>query len=321
MNACINANSAHEFYIVAFSMSSVGQLVLFLGIMIIYLLTFLGNASIVCLVYFTTKLHTPMYFFLCNLAVVDITSSSTCIPKLLTITFTQDHRISFDWCMTQMFFFLLCANGEIFMLTSMAFDRYVAICKPLQYHLIMRKNVYIVMAASAWMVGTLNSISHVVLTSILEFCNSHEINNFFCDLNSVIALSSADITSRKVFMFFETVIISFVQFLLTIISYIFIFSAIFKIRSSARRMKAFSSCTSHLITVILFYGPLMFLYMKPESEESMEQDMLLSMLYIVAVPMLNPLVYSLRNKEVWKAAVTLTKEIKLKVYLRDQKFG
>ncbi|CAJ0954972.1 unnamed protein product [Ranitomeya imitator] len=117
------------------------------------------------------------------------------------------------------------------------------------------------------------------------------------------------------------VIISFVQFLLTIISYVFIFFAIFKIRSSAGRMKAFSSCTSHLITVILFYGPLMFLYMKPESVESMEEDMLLSMLYIVAVPMLNPLVYSLRNKEVWEAAVTLTKEIKLKVYLRDQKFG
>ncbi|CAJ0954974.1 unnamed protein product [Ranitomeya imitator] len=208
MNACINANSTHEFYIVAFSMSSVGQLVLFLGIMIIYLLTFLGNVSIIILVYFAAKLHTPMYFFLCNLAVVDITSSSTCIPKLLTITLTQDHRISFDWCMTQMFFFLLCANGEIFMLTSMAFDRYVAICKPLQYHTIMRKNVYVVLAASAWTVATLNSISHVVLTSILEFCNSHDINNFFCDLNSVIALSSTDVTSRKVFMFFETVLIS-----------------------------------------------------------------------------------------------------------------
>ncbi|XP_075131877.1 olfactory receptor 1G1-like [Leptodactylus fuscus] len=321
MNHCTNANSEHEFYIVAFSMFSVGKLKLFSGILIVYLLAVFGNLTIILLVCLVPKLHTPMYFFLCNLAIVDITSTSTCIPKLLAITMTQDHRISFPGCMIQMFFFMLCAAGEAFTLTSMAYDRYVAVCKPLQYYTIMRKNVYVAMAAAGWIVGAVNSLSQTILSSILQFCNSHDIHHFFCDLSSVISLSTSDITSRKIFIFFETAVISILQFLLTIISYIYIFSAISKIRSSAGRMKAFSSCTSHLITVILFYGPLTFLYMKPQSEDTKDQDMLLSMLYLAVVPMLNPLVYSLRNKEVLGATVILFKEIKLKVSQLDSIFG
>ncbi|XP_069815435.1 olfactory receptor 13C9-like [Dendropsophus ebraccatus] len=307
MDDCINGSAEHKFYIDAFSVSSVQQLFLFLGLVTIYLVAFLGNITIIIIICLVPKLHTPMYFFLCNLAIVDITSITTCIPKFLAITLTQDHGISFAGCITQLFFFILCADGEIFILTSMAYDRYVAICKPLQYYAIMRKNVYIVMAASTWIVSTLNSLSQALLTSILQFCHLYDINNFFCDLNSVIVLSTTDLTSRKIVMFFEAVFVSLIQFLLTIISYVFIFSAILKIRSSAGRMKAFSSCTSHLIIVVLFYGPLLFLYMKPQSEESIEQDKLLSMLYLVAVPLLNPLVYSLRNKEVWGAIVTIIK--------------
>ncbi|XP_075129207.1 olfactory receptor 13D1-like [Leptodactylus fuscus] len=310
MNDCPNASSEHEFYIVAFSMSLVTQLELFLGLLIIYLMIFGGNLIIIILVCLVPKLHTPMYFFLCNLAALDITSTSTSIPNLLTITLSQNHKISFPGCMTQMFFFILCGDGEMFMLTTMAYDRYVAVCKPLLYHTIMRKNVYIVMAASIWIVSALNSLSHTILTAILQFCFSHDINNFFCDLNSVVVLSSSDITSRKVFMFSEAILIPLIQFLLIIVSYVFIFTAILKIRSSAGRMKAFSSCTSHLITVILFYGPCIFLYMKPQSEDSKDQDMLLSMLYLVVVPMLNPLVYSLRNKEVWAAIMEVEVQIR-----------
>ncbi|XP_075129110.1 olfactory receptor 5AR1-like [Leptodactylus fuscus] len=305
MNDCRNTSHEDEFYIIAFSMSYAKQLGLFLGLLIIYMVALLGNITIVTLVCLVTKLHTPMYFFLCNLAIVDITSTSACIPKLLSITITQDHRISFYPCMTQMFFFILCADGEIFILTSMAYDRYVAICKPLLYHTMMRKNVCIEMASSIWIFGAVNSLSYTILTAILHYCYSHDVHNFFCDLNSVLALSSSDITSRKISLFSEAILIAFIQFTLTIISYVFIFSAILKIRSSAGRMKSFSSCTSHLITVILFYGPSIFLYMKPESEDTKDQDMLLSMLYLVVVPMLNPLVYSLRNKEVREAIVTL----------------
>ncbi|KAM3926810.1 olfactory receptor 5AR1-like [Leptodactylus fuscus] len=308
MNDCPNGSASPDFYIIAFSMSSSGQLELSLGILVIYLIAMLGNLTIFFLVCLVPKLHTPMYFFLCNLAIVDITSTSNCVSKLLLIMMTQDHRICFSCCMTQLYFYVLCADGEIFILTSMAYDRYVAVCKPLQYYLIMTKTVYIVMAAFCWLLGALNSLLHTLLTSVLQFCSSHNINNFFCDLNSVLVLSTSDTEGRKAFMFFEDCVI-FVQFTLTIISYVFIFSAILKIRSSAGRMKAFSSCASHLITVILFYGPASFLYTKTDSKDSKELDTLLSLLYLVLVPALNPLVYSLRNKEVWAAIVMLKNQL------------
>ncbi|XP_073413310.1 olfactory receptor 5B12-like [Dendrobates tinctorius] len=318
MSDCPNGSSKYEFHITTFSMSLWSQLQLFFGILIIYLITLIGNLTIVLLVSLVPNLHTPMYFFLSNLAVVDVTSTSASIPQLLFITWTQDHRISFSCCMTQLFFFLLCANGEIFMLTSMAFDRYVAICKPLQYLLIMKKNVYIGMAISCWLLGLLNSSLHTLLTSFLHFCYSNIINNLYCDLNSLVDLSTTDTVSRKLFIFFEICIIGFVPFALTVISYVFIFSAILKIHSSAGRMKAFSSCTSHLITVILFYGPGTFLYMKTDSEDSKDQDLLLSMLYMIVVPMLNPLVYSLRNKEVWGAIVKLINIIIIRGFSRNK---
>ncbi|XP_044132824.1 olfactory receptor 1G1-like [Bufo gargarizans] len=312
MNLCPNGSSKHEFNIVAFSTS--GQLQLFFCILIIYLITMLGNLLIIFLVYLVPKLQTPMYFLLSNLAAADVTSTSNCIPKLLSITLTWDHRISFSCCMTQLFFFLLSATGEIFILTSMAYDRFVAICKPLQYYTIMRKNVYIAMAASCWLLSLLNSLLHTLLICVLKFCNSHDINNFYCDMNSLLALSTTDTRNHKIFLFFELSVIFLVQFILIIISYIFIFGTILKIRSSGGRMKAFSSCISHLITVILFYGPSLILYMKTKG--SKEKDTLLSMLYLVVVPMLNPLVYSLRNKEVWEATVMLKKKI-----LRSSLFG
>ncbi|XP_073413314.1 putative olfactory receptor 1F12P [Dendrobates tinctorius] len=304
MNVCPNGSFNYEFHIAAFSMS-LGERQLFFGILIIYLITILGNLTIIFLVCLVPKLHTPMYFFLSNLGLLDVTSTSASVPRLLFITWTQDHRISFSCCMTQLFFCLLCADGEVFMLTSMAYDRYVAICKPLQYYTIMRKNIYIGMATACWTLGVINSLSHTLLTSFLQFCYSNIINNFYCDLNSLIDLSTTDTHSRKVFIFFEICCIFLVQFILTIISYVFIFSAILKIRSSAGRMKAFSSCISHLITVMLFYGPSTFLYMKTDSEDSKDQNLLLSMLYMMVVPMLNPLVYSLRNKEIWEAIVIL----------------
>ncbi|XP_073510867.1 olfactory receptor 5J3-like [Phyllobates terribilis] len=314
INVCSNGSFEYEyeFYIAAFSMSS-GQLQLCLGILIIYLITMLGNLTIIFLVCLVPKLHTPMYFFLSNLAVVDVTSTSASVPKLLFITLTQDHRISFSCCMTQLFFFLLCVNGEVFMLTSMAYDRYVAIWKPLQYFIIMRKNVYIGMAAACWLFDVLNSLLHTLLTSVLQFFDSRVINNFYCDLNSLVDLSTTDTQGRKVFMLFELYVIFIVQLILIFISYIFIFSAILKIRSSAGRMKAFSCCTTHLITVILFYGPAIFLYMKSESEDSKHQDMFLSMLYMIVVPMLNPLVYSLRNKDVWEAITILKNQRMLRL--------
>ncbi|XP_018415295.1 PREDICTED: olfactory receptor 1F1-like [Nanorana parkeri] len=301
MTACPNQSAEEEFYILAFTASPVGQFSIFLGVLLMYLLTILGNLTIIILVYVTPDLHTPMYFFLFNLSLVDVASSSTYIPKLLMITLTQDHKISFDGCMIQLFFNLLCAGGDNFILTSMSYDRYLAICKPLQYYLIMSEKRCASMAASCWMIAAFNSLMLSLLISVLLFCKSRDIDNFFCDLNTMISLSSSDTKSRKILLLFEDIVFGFILFALIITSYGFIFSNIVKIHSRDGRLKAFSTCVSHLITVILFYVPSIFLYLKQESEHTTEQDKLLSMLYLVVVPMLNPLVYSLRNKDIWKA--------------------
>ncbi|KAM4675823.1 olfactory receptor 1G1-like [Discoglossus pictus] len=285
----------------AFSTSAVGQLMLFTGVLLIYLLAVSGSMIITGLVCLVSQLHTPMYFFLCNLSVVDVTFVSATLPKLLYITLTGNNRISLIGCITQQFFFLCCAVTEVFILTSMAYDRYVAICTPLHYSLIMSNNVCVLMAAFSWLIGVFNSLCHALLTSMLSFCFSHDINHFFCDLKTLMMLSSSDTRSREMFMFVEDVFIGILPFTLTITSYVYIVSAILKIRSKEGRLKAFSSCTSHLTTVILFYGSSLFLYMKLDSQHSREQDKLLSMLYVGLVPMLNPFVYSLRNNEVMQA--------------------
>ncbi|KAM4747501.1 olfactory receptor 5V1-like [Rhinophrynus dorsalis] len=303
MDECGNRTIEKEFHISTFSSSKAEQLVLFTGVLLMYMLSVLGNIIIIALVRLVPQLHTPMYFFLSNLSIVDITYVSSILPKLLFITLTNDNRISFHNCIAQQFFFLFCADTEVWVLTSMAYDRYVAICSPLHYSLIMNKNICIAMAASFWIYGCINSMIHAVLTSLLSFCYSTEVNNFFCDLKTLVMLSSSDTRSREIFILVEDVFLAFLPFALTVTSYVFIISTILKIRSSEGRLKAFSSCTSHLTTVFLFYGPCLYLYVKPESRK---EDKLLSMMYVALVPMLNPLVYSLRNKEVWGALRKVT---------------
>ncbi|XP_068129330.1 olfactory receptor 1f45-like [Hyperolius riggenbachi] len=305
MHGCPNQSTGDEFQILAFSVPKIAQLSLFTGILLMYLATILGNLTIITLVCAVPKLHTPMYFFLSNLAAVDMVSTSACVPKLLLITITEDHAISFGYCMAQMFFVMLCSAGEIFVLTSMAYDRYVAICRPLQYYIIMNNRLCISLVIWSWVTASLNSLFHTLLTAELLFCFSRNINSFFCDLNVLISISSSDTTSRKLLIVFEGTIMTFLPFVLTIISYVFIISTIMKIKSSDGRFKIFSSCTSHLITVILFYGPCYFLYMKSNFLEINAQDKVLAILYIVVVPMLNPLVYSLRNKDIWDAIMSL----------------
>ncbi|CAN2391507.1 Olfactory receptor [Pristimantis euphronides] len=303
MNNCTNS-TVKEFNILAFYISTKGQIMLFIGVFFMYLMTVIGNTIIIALVCLVTQLHTPMYFFLCNLSTADITYVSVTLPKFLSILATQDHLISFQGCITQLYFFLLCGQAEIFILTCMAYDSYVAICKPLQYTMVMRKKVRLTMSAFSWLLGIFNSLLHSLIASSLSFCFSNNIDHFFCDLKTLSMLSASDSTNRdilsgvqKIFMVIEDILFAYVPFCLTITSYIFIISTIVKIRSTEGRFKAFSSCTSHLTTVILFYGPILFLYMKPKSIDSKEQDRILSLLYVAVVPMLNPFVYTLRNKE------------------------
>ncbi|XP_077329404.1 olfactory receptor 5V1-like [Lithobates pipiens] len=266
-----------------------------------YLISLIGNLLMTSLVCLTSKLHTPMYFFLCNLSVQDILYISSILPKLMAITLTGDTSISFPGCIMQMFMFVFCLDAEFFLLTSMAYDRYVAICKPLHYSVIMNNRLCFLLNVLCWIAGGLNGMMHSLLVSNLAFCNLQDINHIFCELKTILAISCSDTSKIITIILIEGLFIGIIPFFLILSSYIFIISTILKIRTSEGRLKAFSSCSSHLVIVILLYGTSLGFYMRKDTEHSQETDKLLSLLYIAVVPMLNPLVYSHRNKEVLNA--------------------
>ncbi|XP_073451220.1 olfactory receptor 1J21-like [Aquarana catesbeiana] len=300
MEECHNSTE-NMFYISAFSFTQTGQCLLFTAVLLMYLMTILGNMTIAVLVCLVPQLHTPMYFFLSNLAISDVIYASVTLPKLLSILLTHDHRMSFSACMTQVYFFSLSAGCDMFLLTSMSYDRYMAICKPLQYSLHMRKDVCLSLALSPWLISLTNSKVNVLATSLLSFCLPQNVDHFFCDQKALYAITSSDATSRYILMLCQDALLVSVPFLLIMTSYVFIISTILKIQSSVGRLKAYSSCTSHLTTVILFYAPIIIIYGKPDFEGSKELDKLLTLLYTAVVPMLNPFVYSLRNKDIFNA--------------------
>ncbi|XP_053545690.1 olfactory receptor 1G1-like [Bombina bombina] len=304
-----NNTSLTEFFLVSFFATTNNQAVVFTGVFIMYLLAVLGNLMITTAVCLVSQLHTPMYFFLCNLSVEDIVYVSTVLPKLLVTTVTGDISISFTSCIVQMFFFTLCLAVEFFILTSMAYDRYVAICVPLNYILIMNKMVCILLAFSTWFLGGIISLIFTLMVTNLTFCDVQDINHFFCDPQTVIKISCSDTTNIIMFTSIAGVLVGCCPFILIITSYMYIISTILKIQTSGGRSKMFSSCSSHLMIVILFYGTAVSMNMKPKTENSQKLDIILSLLYIAVVPVLNPLVYSLRNREVMKAMEKMFQKI------------
>ncbi|XP_073447407.1 olfactory receptor 2T5-like [Aquarana catesbeiana] len=294
-------NCTRDFHLSAFSLPFDLSLVLFFGILLMYLVSVSGNLVIIGLVYTISQLHTPMYYFLCNLSIQDIIYVSATLPKFLSVTISGDTRILFPECIMQMFFFTFCVGTEFFLLAFMAYDRYVAICVPLRYTTIMNPKLCFVFCFIAWFVGFCNSFTHAILVSNLFFCHSQDISHFYCDLKTMIELSSSDVTNIETMVSVECLFLGVIPFMLTLASYICIIVTILKIQSSAGRLKAFSSCSSHLTILILFYGPSLSSYLIPRSKHSEEQNKTLSLLYTALVPTLNPLVYSLRNKQVWKA--------------------
>ncbi|KAE8589860.1 hypothetical protein XENTR_v10017783 [Xenopus tropicalis] len=268
--------------------------VLFLGI---YLIILLGNLIIFLVISYNPHLHTPMYIFLQNLSLIDISFSSAVLPNFLHILLTQQNNISFLGCMTQMYIFVALAASEYFLLTAMAYDRYVAICDPLHYIARMSRKHCAGLITAAFTVGFVDPVGNVVLISKLSYCASHLINHFFCDVPPLLNLSCSRTFSVELFIDIEGTLLGFSSFLLTLTSYIFIISAILKIQSSEGRQKAFSTCASHLACVITLYGTGFCLYMRPTTSYSMERDKYFSLLYIALGPVLNPLIYTLKNRE------------------------
>ncbi|XP_068110963.1 olfactory receptor 5AR1-like [Hyperolius riggenbachi] len=274
------------------------QVVYFSTFLLMYLIALSGNLFLVVIVIINPKLQTPMYFFLCNLSIIDICLSSTVIPILLFNTLSNDRSISLVGCAAQMFFSLVLGAAECLLLAMMAYDRYVAICKPLHYTSIMNKKLCLCFPFVAWTVGFVNSSIHVASTFQLPYCKSHHINHFFCEIPPFLRIACKDTRNNEIGMYFSAGIMVLCSFLLILVSYIHIISTILNIKSSQGRHKTFSTCASHLTVVSLYYGTIMFNYMHPRSAYTTDTDKAVSVLYTVVTPMLNPIIYSIRNKDV-----------------------
>uniref|UniRef100_A0A8D0HL39 G-protein coupled receptors family 1 profile domain-containing protein n=1 Tax=Sphenodon punctatus TaxID=8508 RepID=A0A8D0HL39_SPHPU len=274
------------------------QIIFFL---VIYLANLVGNLGMIFLIICDSLLHTPMYFFLCHLSLVDLIYSTAIAPCMLPYFLRQHKVISFSECATQFAFFVGFVDAECYVLTTMAYDHYVVICHPLHYATIMPKQVCLVLAVGSYLMGLVILVAHTSLTFSLNFSGSNIINHFFCEISLLLALSCSNTYVSEILLFSLCGFIEFSTILIIFISYLFIFTNILRVHSAEGRHKAFSTCTSHLIGVILFYGTVMFMYRRPTSSYSLDQDKWASVFYTVVIPMLNPLIYSLRNKDVKEA--------------------
>ena len=274
------------------------QMLLFGLFSLFYVLTLLGNGVILGLISLDPRLHTPMYFFLSHLAIVDISYASNNVPKMLVNLLNKKNTISFVPCIMQTFLYMAFAHTECLILVVMSHDRYVAICRPLCYSVIMSWRVCTVQAVASWTCGSLLALVHVGLILRLPFCGPHEINHFFCEILSVLKLACADTKLNQLVIFAASVFVLVGPLCLVLGSYARILAAILMIQSAEGRRKAFSTCSSHLCVVGLFFGSAIVMYMAPKSRHPEEQQKILSLFYSLFNPMLNPLIYSLRNKEV-----------------------
>ncbi|KAM9330176.1 olfactory receptor 1f45-like [Gastrophryne carolinensis] len=294
----MEGNMTFGFILLGFFDVPVNHLVLFSIILVVYILTWMGNLLLLISICLSRQLHTPMYFFLGNLSVMDLSFSTVTVPKLLSGALHGAESISFVGCFFQMYFFVALGVSEILLLAVMAFDRYSAICNPLRYTLVISKKVQVIMTSSCWATGFLHSMLHIVTISKLKYCEDRLIHHFFCDMTPLIKLACSDATSAVLLIYIEASTAIITPFVLVLISYVFITRAVMRLKTTTSRSKAFSSCSSHLMVVCLFYGTIIFIYFRPPSSYSPQYDRVVSMAYTIITPMLNPFIYSLRNQEV-----------------------
>ncbi|NXY77028.1 O1052 protein, partial [Glareola pratincola] len=296
-----------EFVLEGLSDQAEMKVALFVLLLLVYAITLLGNAGIIVVIRGDPRLHTSMYFFLGSLSIVDICFSSVIAPRTLVNFLLERKTISFAGCMGQTFFYIVFVTTECFLLAVMAYDRYVAICNPLLYSSVMTRRLCMWLVVGSYIGGVLNSIIQMTFIIRLPFCSSNVINHFFCDVPPLLALSCASTYINEMILFSLAGIIELSTISAILVSYIFISFAILRIRSAEGRKKAFSTCASHLTAVTMLYGTTIFMYLRPSSSYSLNTDKVVSVFYTVVIPMLNPLIYSLRNQEV-KDALRRTAE-------------
>ncbi|CAI9620507.1 unnamed protein product [Staurois parvus] len=267
-----------------------------------YIITLAGNIFIILIYKLSPTLQKPMYFFLANFSVLEIFYISSTSPKMLSDLLSEYKWISFYGCAAQLYCVLFLAGTEFYILATMSYDRYNAICQPLLYTIIMNKKTCTQLIAGSWLIGASNALIHTIFTFSVPFCSSHKLNSFFCDVPVLLKLACKDTWLNELIVFIFGGGMTSGSLILTIISYAKIISTILNISSMSQRKKAFSTCTSHLIVVTIFYGSVFFMYLRPKSSYGKDEDKLVAVMYTVIAPLLNPFIYSLRNQEV-KTAV------------------
>ena len=293
-----NQTWVREFILLGLSSDWATQVALFVLFSVTYLLTLLGNVLIVLLIRLDSRLHTPMYFFLTNLSLVDVSYATSIVPQML-VHFLAEHKgIPYLSCAAQLFFSLGLGGIEFVLLAVMAYDRYVAVCDPLRYSVIMHGGLCARLAVTSWVSGSVNSLVQTTITFQLPMCTNKYIDHISCELLAVVRLACVDTSSNEVAIMVSSIVLLMTPFCLVLLSYIRIISTILKIQSTVGRKKAFHTCASHLTVVALCYGMTIFTYIQPNPSPSVLQEKLISLFYAILTPMLNPMIYSLRNKEV-----------------------
>ncbi|NP_001377946.1 olfactory receptor 12D1-like [Equus przewalskii] len=295
----LNQTLVTEFLLLGLTDIQILQTFLFTVFLAIYFLIVAGNGAILMIVIFDPRLHSPMYFFLGNLSCLDICYSTVTLPKMLENFLSTHKAISFLGCISQLHFFHFLGSTEAMLLAVMAFDRFVAICKPLHYPLIMNHQLCTQMAITIWTIGFSHALLHSIMTSRLNFCGSNHIHHFFCDVKPLLELACGNTELNQWLLNTVTGTIGMGPFFLALLSYFYIIIYLFfKTHSCSLLHKALSTCASHFMVVILLYAPVLLTYIRPASGSSMDQDRIMAIMYSVVTPVLNPLIYTLRNKEV-----------------------
>ncbi|KAM9324376.1 olfactory receptor 1f45-like [Gastrophryne carolinensis] len=306
-NSRSNQSDVPEFILSSIASVYEAQLLLFISFTIVYFATILGNAVIILATQLDVNLQTPMYFFLSNLSFLDICYSSVTVPKLLSILIAGNRHISFHGCILQMYFFHVLGSSEMFLLAGMAYDRYVAICNPLRYVILMRKAVGLPLCVCAWLGGFTHSTFHTAFILRLSFCGPKQIDNFFCDATPLIKLSCSDTSMDEIMLITTPGILGPSCFMLILVSYSYIVKSILRIQTNEGRLKTFSTCASHLVVVTIFYGTGTIVYIQPMSVYS-SANSFITVFYAVVTPVLNPIIYTLRNKDVKRAMQKLVSQ-------------